>query len=125
MEYIPPEELNVILCRYLMKVKKHNDDEYESDTLKSHLASFNRYLQDLGLSKEYNLFSNPVFHKVNEVLAKKRRQLRQMGRGLKPNKAGMLTEEEIELLSNSGQLGSHNPRSLLNTVWFHFCSLFG
>ena len=39
--------------------------------LKSHLVSFDRYLQDLGLSKEYSLFSNPVFHKVNEVLAKK------------------------------------------------------
>ena len=125
MEDIPPEELNVILCHYLMKVKKHNGDEYEPDTLKSHLASFDRYLQDLGLSKEYSLFSNPVFHKVNEVLAKKRRQLRQMGKGLKPNKADMLTEEEIELLWNSGQLGSHNPRFLLNTVWFHFCSLFG
>ena len=125
MEDIPPEELNVILCHYLMKVKKHNGDEYEPDTLKSHLASFDRYLQDLGLSKEYSLFSNPVFHKVNEVLAKKRRQLRQMGKGLKPNKADMLTKEEIELLWNSGQLGSHNPRSLLNTVWFHFCSLFG
>ena len=48
-----------------------------------------------------------------------------MGKGLKPNKADMLTEEEIELLWNLGQLGSHNPRSLLNTVWFHFCSLFG
>ena len=82
MEDIPPEELNVILCHYLMKVKKHYGDEYETDALKSHLASFDRYLQDLGLSKEYSLFSNPVFHKVNEVLAKKRRQLRQMGKRL-------------------------------------------
>ena len=63
-----------------------------TDTLKSRLASFDRYLQDLCLSKGYSLFSNPVCHKVNEVLAKKRRQLRQMGKGSKPNKADMLTE---------------------------------
>ena len=124
MEDIPPQELDVLLCHYFMKAKKLSGEEYEPDTLKSHLGSFDRYLH--GKGKQYNLIGSPMFRKCNEVLAKKRRQLRTVyGKGRKPNKAESLTDLEIDKLWRDGQLGDHSPRALLNTMWFFFTTHYG
>ena len=42
-----------------------------------------------------------------------------------PNKACPLTQTEEEVLWQCRQLGDHNPRSLLNTIWFFVCQQYG
>ena len=119
MADIPPQELDVLLCHYFMKAKKLSAEEYESDTSKSHLGSFDRYLH--GKGTQYNLIASPMFRKCNEVLAKKCHQLKTVyGKGHRLNKAESLTDLEIDKLWHDGQLGDHSPRALLNTMWFFF-----
>ena len=48
MADIPPQELDVLLCHYFMKAKKLSVEEYEPDTLKSHLRNFDSYLHGKG-----------------------------------------------------------------------------
>jgi hypothetical protein len=39
--------------------------------------------------------------------------LKQMGKGSKPNKAQTITDEEVDTLYTTGQMGMHNPDALL------------
>ena len=52
------------------------------------------------------------------------RKLREEGRGKRPNRSKNLTNEE-ETLWKSGQLGSENPRALINTMWWLLTQHFG
>ena len=45
--------------------------------------------------------------------------------GKQTNRAKSLTDEEIEVLWSSNQLGRENPRTLIQTVWWHNCLHFG
>ena len=59
-----------------------------------------------------------------KVLEGKARKLREEGRGKRPNRSKNLTNEE-ETLWKSGQLGSENPRALINTMWWLLTQHFG
>lgn len=52
------------------------------------------------------------------VLASKKKDLKEMGKGNKPNRAECLTEREEEMLWEKNILGTQYPGQLLNTVWY-------
>ena len=51
--------------------------------------------------------------------------MRQNGKGKKPNRARSLSHDDISALWACGQLGSSNPRSLIQTIWWNNCLHFG
>ena len=51
--------------------------------------------------------------------------MKQKGKGGKPNKAEPLTVEEENILRGNGQIGTHDPQSLLNLMWLNNTKLFG
>ncbi|KAK6178295.1 hypothetical protein SNE40_013098 [Patella caerulea] len=53
-----------------------------------------------------------------------RGKLKKKGKGNLSRKAQKLTDEDEELLWQSGELGMHSPQSLLNTVWYFNGLLF-
>ena len=63
---------------------------------------------------------------LNYQLEGKARKLREEGpRGKRPNRSKSLANEEEETLWKSGQLGSGNPRALINTMWWLLTQHFG
>jgi len=58
------------------------------------------------------------FLSSRKVLKGKGLKLREEGKGKRPNRSKSLTHEDEETLWKSGQLGSGNPRALINTMWW-------
>ena len=113
---IPVKELSLLLCRFLVSVRKRDGGDYEPSCLRGMLASFDRHLRryDYG---EY-IASSPCFAKVRETLTKKQMQLKCSGKGDLPNKSDPLSDSDIETLWEKGQLGSSTPDCILQTLWF-------
>ncbi|KAK3099255.1 hypothetical protein FSP39_001710 [Pinctada imbricata] len=58
------------------------------------------------------------FAKTRDALRAKQRDLKSQGKGSKPNRSEPITDEDVEQLYETGELGNANPNSLLNTFWF-------
>ena len=87
-------------------------------------AGIERYLRENG--SPYSIMKGDEFLGCRDVLEGKAKYLRQnLGMGKHPNKADSLTPAKEEELWNAKQLGSHNPRSVINTMWFLLTQHFG
>ncbi|XP_066932309.1 uncharacterized protein KIAA1958-like [Clytia hemisphaerica] len=123
IELYEPSVLNNILEQFYTEVRKINGQEYEPDSLKVMLAALDRHLKDKGFP--VSIISGREFASSKNVLEGKARQLRQAGMGKKTNKAESLTDEEVNVLWDCGQLGDDNARSLMNSVWWCIVQQFG
>ena len=120
---IAPADLNNYLSQFLVSVCQQNGDEYEPVTLRSIVGSLERYLKTH--SYGCSLISGNEFSKSREVLKCKQKDLKKQGRGNKPKDANAISDEQINILYESGQLGPNSPTSMLNILWFNNCLYFG
>ena len=123
MENIPPTELNTILERFYAEVCKKDGSDYEPESLGVMQASLDRYLKERNYST--SIVRGGEFYTSNLALKGKATQLRESGKGSRPNASKPLTAAEEEELWQSGKLGSSNPESLLHTVWYLTTQYFG
>jgi hypothetical protein len=102
-EDIPPGELDMYLARMLLTFKKQSGEEYEPNSLTSIVISLSRYLT----SKNYpvNISKDNSFKHSRDVLASKRKSLKQMGLGNMKNSADPITDDELEILRQKSLLG--------------------
>ena len=120
---IPVLSMDRYVGSYLLEIKKPDGCDYEPDSLTTIHRSINRKLQEIGY--EFDLVRSPEFATSKKVLEARRRELKQLGKGNRPNKSDELTKQEEEKLWESDQLGLDSPSSLLNNVWFSNTKLFG
>lgn len=122
---IPPHELDPYLASFIGSVKKKNGEDFEPGTLRGILGSVDRYFRKHNYG--HAIFSGNVrdFPSTRDALAAKQKQLKREGRGNHPNRAQPITNEEVEVLYLTGQLGTGSPDALLNTVWFNNWVYFG
>lgn len=118
-----PEKLNRILARFLVSATKENGENYEPATLRCFFTSFQRHLRQ----KDYplNILTDSKFQKARDALAAKQKALKREGKGNLPNKATALSNEEVDQLYDSGQMGAHNPEAIINGLWWHNTTQFG
>ena len=118
-----PAALNETLCEFYAELRKTNGKNYEPDCLATMQAALDRYLKE----KKYphSILRDPIFKQSQDVLEGKARQLRIDGLGKKPNATKPITNEEEDLLWESGQLGSDDAEILLQTLWFLTTQHFG
>ena len=124
IEFIPSEELNLLMYRFFMDAKKKNDGgPYEPSTLTSFQRSLLRYLKDKG--SKLNILKDNEFSKSREVLPAKKKQLvEESAKGKRPRAAREITEEEEDLLFTSGEFGDHNREHCKEQCGGYFpCSL--
>ena len=123
LEDIPPSDLQPIIKKFVLAVRKKNGDEYEPSSVRAFVQSIDRYLRQnkYGIS----VLNDNAFCEVQDILKKKQRQLKTLGKGNRPNAAEPLSDEDILLMYNRGVLGHDSPRALLNTVWLNNCIFFG
>ena len=87
------------------------------------MASFERYLKKKNYG--FSIMKDAEFEQARKALQSKQKDLKQKGKGNKPNASVALTEEEIKLLYDKELLGTSTPEALLNTIWFNNTIHFG
>ena len=65
------------------------------------------------------------FATSRQVLAAKRKELKEKGKGNRPNASEPLSSNEQTVLRENGVMGTESPEALLNTVWFYNTTLYG
>ena len=124
LEEISPKKLNAYIGEFIITVrKKDNNEDYEPSSLRSLMASFERYSKKKNYG--FSIMKDAEFEQACKALQSKQKDLNQKGKGNKPNASVALTEEEIKLLYDKGLLGTSAPEALLNTVWFNNTIHFG
>ncbi|CAC5424635.1 unnamed protein product [Mytilus coruscus] len=73
----------------------------------------------------FSIKKDPEFAHSRRVLETKKKSLKSMGKGNKPNKAESLIGEEIGILRGKGIIGTQNPEALLNAIWLNNGAYFG
>ena len=123
IEEIPAVELNQYISQFIIAVRTKDGNEYEPTSLRSLVASFERYLK----RKNYpsSIINDLVFDQTMKTLKSKQKLLKKQGRGNKPNASVALTNEEIQTLYEKKLLGTSSPEALLNTLWLNNCLHFG
>ena len=90
------QELNLLLSKFVIEVRRGDGGNIEPDTLSSYVSSIQRYLNEkgkFGLLKE-----QPEFRKLQDVLGAKRKELKKQSLGNKPNACReILPSEEAKL----------------------------
>ena len=68
---IPPDELNLLLARLFLNIRKSNGEEYEPDSIRSMQGSIRRHL----IEHEYegDIIVDPAFRHSRDVIASKRK----------------------------------------------------
>ena len=91
IEFIPFEELNLLMCRFFMDAKKKDGGPYEPSTFTSFQRSLQRYLKDKG--SKLNMLKDKEFSKSREVLLAKKKQLvEESDKGNRPRATREITE---------------------------------
>ena len=92
IENITPAELQAIVKKFVLAVrKKKNGDEYEPSSIRAFLQSIDRCLRknNYGCS----VLNDKEFHEVQDILKKKQKQLKSIGKGNRPNAADPLSDK--------------------------------
>jgi hypothetical protein len=115
-EQIPETELNTYLAHFFIGVRKncnaegkdinHPSRQYEPETLTAIQCSIQRYLSDNG--SIYNIKADGCFKHSRDVLAAKKKELKQLGKGNKPNASKSFSNSDIEILFEKNLLGTGN-----------------
>ena len=96
----PANELDLILSKFFISVRRQTGTEYESGTLSGFQQSFQRYLHEKG--SLINILRDNEFSKSREVLAANRKNLVRQGKRNCPNATRELTEAEEDALFENG-----------------------
>ena len=124
IENLPTSELNHLLSKFFIEVRRKDGKEYEPGTVSSVQRSIQRYLNDKKSS--VNILKDNEFEESRKVLAAKRRSLvNTHGKGNKPHAADALDDKEEDALFDSGEFGLENPVSLQRTIWWFLSLHFG
>ena len=123
IENITPVELQAIIKKFVLAVRKKNGDEYEPSSIRAFLQSIDRYLRKNNYG--FSVLNDKEFHEVQDILKKKQKQLKSIGKGNRPNAADPLSDEDIATFYSCGVLGIDSPRALLNALWLNNCIYFG
>ena len=68
VENIPSDELNVLMCRFFMSVKKKDGSHYEPVSLTSFHRSLQRFLNDKGSPLKSKPAKRPTVQKVQRSI---------------------------------------------------------
>ena len=115
IENIPPTELNVILEKFYAELRKKDSTDYEPESLAVMQASIDRYLKERNYAT--SIIRGTEFYSSNLTLKGKAAELREKGKGSRPNASKPLTKPDEDELWKGGKLGTNDPETLIHTVW--------
>ena len=83
IEDITPVELQEIIKKFVLAVRKKNGEEYEPSSLRAFIQSIDRHLRKNNYG--FSVLNDKEFHEVQDILKKKQKQLKSIGKGNRPN----------------------------------------
>ena len=123
IEFLPRNELNELLAKFIISVRRIDGAEFEPSSLRNIISSIDRYLKEHHYGS--SIADGPEFEKARQALRSKQKHLKSQGKGSKTNAANPLTDAHIEELWVNGQLGDSSPSSIINTMWLYSTMGFG
>ncbi|XP_031552308.1 zinc finger MYM-type protein 3-like [Actinia tenebrosa] len=123
MEDIPESELNTLLCKFFISIRKQDGGEYEPGSITGFQRSFQRYLQEKG--SLYNILKDNDFSRSRSVIAAKRKDLTCKGKCNLPNATRELRATEVNTLFEIGQFSVVEPKALQKALWWFLSLHFG
>ncbi|KAM5138919.1 uncharacterized protein ACMZJ9_016380 [Mantella aurantiaca] len=119
VEEIPHTELDRLLSKFLLVVKRKDGNEYEPHTLRCMVGSIDRYLKEHSYMHTIVYGNSKDFPLTKQSLNAKIKFLKRIAECNPPIRQEALTDDDIEHLFKSGTLSMDNPTSLLNLVFFN------
>ena len=102
--------VNELLSQCFYSVRKSDGTEYEPSSLRGMICSFDRVLKRRDYGFEICGKRKDVeFARTREVLRSKQIHLKKQGKGNNCHKADALSDEDIDALFRTGELGFSNP----------------
>ena len=83
IEDVTPVELREIIKKFVLAVRKKNGEEYEPSSLRAFIQSIDRHLRKNNYG--FSVLNDKEFHEVQDILKKKQKQLKSIGKGNQPN----------------------------------------
>ena len=124
IEDIPDPELDILMSKFFVSMKTRDGTDYDPRTLKGFQASIQRYLHSKG--RNINVVSGESFIISQKTLKAKQKALIKSGKTNSISRTFRpISEEQENALWECGQLGTDNPDSLINTLWFMNSLHFG
>ena len=105
------------IASFIVNIRKKNKAEYETTTLHSMQASFDRHLRE----EKYGYFiaTSPEFDLARRAMKSKCTDLKGKGKGNLDHATDPLTPDDIKRLYETGQLGTNTPMGIINILWTH------
>ena len=122
IEEATKEEINRVLCAFVIHSKREDGDNYEVNTLRSMFSFLTAYIK---LIKKGDIDTDQEYQGLRDVKKAKIKVVKSDGKGNQPNKATPLTREEEDQMYMTGQFGYETPEALQRTMWWHTTLLFG
>ena len=101
----------------MLKVRKKNGSEYQSDSLYHLCSGIVRFLQ-ANNCPSIDIFKDSDFTEFGTTIDAEMKRLQALGVGSKKRQVEPLTTEEEEVLWQKGLLGGHTPQALFDTMVF-------
>ena len=121
-----PTDLSYWMRKLVLEVRKNDGSMYPPQSLYALVCCFKRYYEANGVHNINQLDpSDAKFGSFRAVLDAEMKRLHSLGIGSTFKQAQPITPDEEALLWSTGQFGGHSSVSLLNTVYYYNCKVFG
>ncbi|XP_077107074.1 uncharacterized protein LOC143764886 isoform X1 [Ranitomeya variabilis] len=119
IEEMPHTELDTLLSKFILVVKRKDGNEYEPHTLRCMVGSIDRYLKEHSYNHTIIYGNSKDFPLTKQSLNAKIKFLKKIAESNPPIRQEALTDDDINNLYKTGTLSLDNPTSLLNLVFFN------
>ena len=110
-------DLCYILVRFFREIKKVNGDDYHTSTIFDILMTLQMSLNNAAPETPIKFLTDPEFRELKDVVDVTMKERSAQGLGRR-RQAQILTEDQENILWESGYLGDSNPESLRNALVF-------
>lgn len=117
-------ELNNILRQFYGSVRTTKGELYGISSYLGLRAGLNRYINEPPVSRSWSLMQDAEFTAANNVFKGVVKQIRRAGKDVTTHHPAITPEDQL-ILKHSAALQVHNPKSLLNKVWYDLQLHFG
>ena len=121
-----PTDLSYWMRKLVLEVRKKDGSMHPPKTLYALVCCFKRYYEANGVHNINPLDpSDAKFGSFRAVLDAEMKGLHSLGLGSTTKQAQPITPDKEPLLWSTGLFGIHSSVSLLNTVYYYNCKVFG
>jgi len=89
--------------------EKKNGEEREPSSLRAFIHNIDRHLRKN--NHGFSVLNDNEFHKVQDILKTKQKQLKSIRKGNRPNATDPLSDEDIDTFYSRKVPGIHSPRA--------------